>query len=52
MVQRCKDVLHDRQGYIIVLEDNDILELLNFKEAGEEIKIDDFMNDKFDQLIM
>ena len=52
MIQRCKDVLHDRQGYVIVLDDSDINSLLKLKEAGDEIKIDDFMNKKLDQLIM
>lgn len=52
LIQRCKDVLHDRQGYIIVLDDNDIATLLKFKEAGDETKIDDFMKKKLDELIM
>lgn len=52
MIQRCKDVLHDRQGYVIVLEDNDIRVLLKLKEDGDEIKIDEFMGRKLDQIIM
>jgi hypothetical protein len=52
LLLRCRDVLHDRQGYIIVLDDNDITVLINFKEDGQEEKIDDFMNSKLDELIM
>ena len=52
MVQRCKDVLHDRQAYVIVLDDTDLNSLLQLKENGEETKIDDFMTQKFDELIM
>ncbi len=52
MIQRCKDVLHSGHSYIIVLDDNDIKSLLRFREAGDEIKIDDFMSKKLDKLIM
>lgn len=52
MIQRCKDVLHDREGYIIVLEDKDIEHLLKLKEQKEENKIDQFMNQKLDEIIM
>lgn len=52
MIQRCKDVLKDREGYIIVLEDNDIENLLKFKENNDEDKIDQFMSKKLDEIIM
>ena len=52
IIQRCKDALHERQAFMIVLEDNDINSLLQLKEDGEETKIDDFMIQKFDELIM
>ena len=52
MIQRCKDVLHDREGYIIVLADDDIIELLKLKEAGEESKIDQYLTQKLDEIIM
>ncbi len=52
MIKRCKDVLHDREGYIIVLEDNDIEALLKLKDQNSEEKIDQFMNQKLDEIIM
>lgn len=52
MLQRCKDVMHDGKGYIIVLEDQDILTLLKFKEQKNEDAIDDFLSKKLDELIM
>lgn len=52
MIQRCKDVLHDREGYIIVLEDKDIEYLLKLKEQNYDEKIDQFMNQKLDEIIM
>lgn len=52
MIQRCKDVLHDREGYIIALEDDDIKYLLKIKEQNKEEKIDHFMNQKLDEIIM
>lgn len=52
MIQRCKDVLHDREGYIIVLEDTNIEYLLKLKEQNDEEKIDQFMNQKLDEIIM
>ena len=52
MIQRCKDVLNDREGYIIVLEDIDIENLIKFKEQNEEEKIDQYMSKKLDELIM
>lgn len=52
IIQRCKDVIHDREGFIIVLEDNDVECLLKLKEKKEEEKIDKFMNQKLDEIIM
>ncbi len=52
MIQRCKDVLHDRDGYIIVLEDIDIVKLLKLKEQKKEDEIDQFLNEKLDEIIM
>jgi len=52
MINRCKDILHDSKGFIIVLVDNDIAALLNFKEKDLEEEIDNLMNKKLDELIM
>lgn len=52
MIERCKDVMNDRKGFILVLDDSDISELLQFKEQQNEQAIDDFFTKKLDQLIM
>jgi hypothetical protein len=52
MIERCKDIMNDKKGYIIILEDNDIIALLNFKEQQNENAIDDFLYKKLDALIM
>lgn len=52
LLKRCQDVLHSERGFIIVLEDSDILQLLKFKDNKKEIEIDNYMSGKFDELIM
>lgn len=52
LINRCKDILHDNQNYIIVLDDNDIVTLLNLKDKAEEEEIDNFMSNKLDEVIM
>lgn len=52
MLQRCKDVLNDEKGYIIVLNDSDLSKLMLLKDDGNETGIDEFMTNKIDELIM
>jgi hypothetical protein len=52
LVKRCKDAYNDNKSYIIVLEDADVEQLLNFKEQGDENGIDNFMQKKLDLIIM
>ena len=52
MNRRCKDVLNDGKGYIIVLTDSDFSVLLELKGDCNEKGIDDFMSKKLDELIM
>lgn len=52
MILRCKDILHDRNAFIIVIEDIDIEILLKLKEKGEEENIDLYFNKKLDEIIM
>ena len=52
LIKRCKDVFHDHQSFIIVLDDSDIITLLKYRDNNEEIEIDDFMQKKLDELIM
>jgi len=52
LLQRCKDIMHDEKGFIIVLEDVDMGTLLQLKEANNEKAIDAFFRQKLDELIM
>ncbi len=52
LIKRCRDVLHDNKSFVIVLDDNDISILLNFRELNDENNIDEFMAKKLDELIM
>lgn len=52
ILKKCKDILNTNHGYIIVLDDIDLIELLNFKKVAETEKIHDFMRDKLKQLLM
>jgi hypothetical protein len=52
MNRRCKDVLNDGKGYIIVLTDSDFSVLLELKGNDDDKGIDDFMSRKLDELVM
>ncbi len=52
MIKRCKDVFHDHQSFIIVLDDTDIITLLRLRDINNESGIDSFMQSKIDELIM
>ncbi len=52
LLQRCRDIVHDDKGFILVLDDQDFAELLHFKDVDDEKAIDDFFCLKLDQLIM
>lgn len=51
MIKKCKDVINDNRGYIIVLDDADIIDLLHFKAGRETQKIDDFMKQKLKEIL-
>lgn len=44
MLKRCKDVVNDRRGLILVLDDDDIVNLLQLKGEEKEQEIDDYFN--------
>lgn len=52
LVQRCKDTANDERGFIIVLDDADIIQLLRFREASDEAGISHFMRRKFEELVV
>ncbi|MFL0194818.1 DNA (cytosine-5-)-methyltransferase [Clostridium sp. WILCCON 0269] len=49
---RCKDALKGGQGYIIVLSDDDIKELIIFRQRCDVEEINNYLRDKFDELIL
>lgn len=52
VIKRCRDVLNDKDAYLIVLDDNDIKHLLELKSKKDERLIDRFLLSKIDELIM
>ena len=52
MKKRCKDIANDDRGYVIVLDDEDILLLLKFKNENKEEAINEFLTNKYKELIM
>lgn len=52
MIQRCKDIMNDEKGFIIVLEDKDINDLLDLRAQKDDKSIDNFFARKLDELIM
>jgi hypothetical protein len=52
IIQRCRDVINDSGNYIIVLDDNDINQLLIYRDNNEENKINQYFTQKLDELIM
>lgn len=52
LLKRCKDLVNDNGNYIVVLEDNDIFRLLEFRDKNNESGIDNFFESEMDKLIM
>ena len=52
VIDRCKDAMRDGRGYVIVLDDNDIKQLLNHSSNGEREQIQQYMDDRFREVIM
>ncbi len=49
--QRCKDTANDHRGFIIPLDDADIMQLIDWKNKNDFQKIDDFLTNQFRELI-
>jgi len=52
MVRRCKDIMNDRRGFVLVLDDNDIKRLLDMRARNDLPGISDFLDNRFSELIM
>lgn len=51
-ITRCKDTAQDQRGFIIVLDDNDIKQLLALRAEKNDRGISDFLDARFQELIM
>jgi hypothetical protein len=51
MIARCRDTANDQRGYIIILEDRDIIEMLVLVEQNRRSAINRFLQTRFDELI-
>ncbi|MFD4520795.1 MULTISPECIES: hypothetical protein [Paenibacillus] len=51
LIQRLKDALRDDK-YIIYIVDQDIIKLLELKKSGLDREINDYMNSKFEEIIL
>jgi hypothetical protein len=52
MLKRCRDIVNDGKGVIIVLDDGDIDRLLSAKSTRGETGVSDYMQTKLDELLM
>jgi hypothetical protein len=46
----CRDAANDGRGYMIILQDADIVRMLEFVETGQRSQIDNFLQTKFDEV--
>lgn len=52
LISRCRDLLHDNRNYVIVLDDEDVLTLLEFRDRNDDAAINSFFERKIDELIL
>jgi hypothetical protein len=51
-IKRCKDTANDGRGFIIVLDDDDIGILLNLKTGNKGREINNYLEERYQQLVM
>ncbi|MBF0216128.1 MAG: hypothetical protein HQL30_03925 [Candidatus Omnitrophica bacterium] len=51
-IQRCKDTAKDNRGFIVALDDDDIITILSYKAKKQEEEIDKLFNDRFREVMM
>ncbi len=49
--QRCADTAHDGRGFIVVLDDSDLTEMVRLRKEGDDEGFDRLLRRKFDRLI-
>ncbi|TBZ07835.1 hypothetical protein [Rhizobium leguminosarum] len=50
IIKRCRDTANDQRGYIIVLEDTDLVTMLNYVADGRRAEIDKFLDARFAEI--
>ena len=50
LIQRCRDTVNDGRGYIIILEDSDLLQLLGFVRDNNRVGIEAYMHQRFSEI--
>lgn len=51
-IQRCKDTASDQRGYIVALDDDDIVCLLSYRADRNDKEIDKILNNRFREIMM
>jgi hypothetical protein len=52
LLRRQRDAVAARRGYILILDDNDILQLLQLRIAGNRAGVDEFLDRKLEELLL
>jgi hypothetical protein len=50
IIQRCRDSVNDGRGFIVVLEDSDLDQMLALVENGSRVAIDRYLQDRFNEI--
>lgn len=51
-IKRCRDGVHSRQGYVIILEDSDLVTLLMMRECADDHGINHFLSERYAEIVM
>lgn len=51
LINRCRAICRDGHGYIMPLEDSDIIHLLNLKKDNNEMELDKFLEERLAEII-
>jgi NDP-sugar pyrophosphorylase family protein len=50
MLRRCRDTLNDNRGYVLVMDDSDLIKLCDFYDAGKQDTLFDFLDERLFEL--
>jgi hypothetical protein len=52
VIASCRDAVNDGHGYMLVFQDSDIVGVLEMIERGRRSQIDQFLQDRFDEITL